>query len=233
MAAPPKMTGPAAKKSAASKANSKKSVDNDQAGPSEATSEEGDEASEDDKVVKTNAEWKRQLTPKQYRVTRLKDTDPPFTGAYARSKKDGIYECICCKQKLFDSKAKFESGTGWPSFFDAINKKAVAYHPDTSMGVLRTEVVCSRCDAHLGHVFEDGPPPTGLRFCTNSSSLKFISRSSLSEKKKDSETKDAARKDSRTKESTKKQVDKQKSPADSTQETASAKVGNGKQTEEP
>ena len=129
-----------------------------------------------EKVVKTDAEWRKILTPLQFRVTRKKQTEQAGTGKYAHSKQDGVYHCVCCGEPLFDSKTKFESGTGWPSFFQALDEKAVTELPDNSDGTLRTEVECSRCDAHLGHVFGDGPQPTGLRYCMNSASLKFVDR---------------------------------------------------------
>jgi peptide-methionine (R)-S-oxide reductase len=129
-----------------------------------------------EKVVKTDAEWRKILTPMQFKVTRKKFTEQAGTGRYAHWKKDGIYHCVCCGEPLFDSKTKFESGTGWPSFFQAINEEAITELEDTSDGVVRTEVQCSRCDAHLGHVFADGPGPTGLRFCMNSAALKFVDR---------------------------------------------------------
>jgi peptide-methionine (R)-S-oxide reductase len=138
-----------------------------------------------EKVVHTDAEWRKLLTPLQFRVTRKKQTEQAGTGKYAHWKKDGVYHCVCCGEPLFDSKAKFESGTGWPSFFQALDEKAITELEDTSDGSVRTEVQCSRCDAHLGHVFGDGPAPTGLRFCMNSASLKFVDR------KKEQEDKDA------------------------------------------
>jgi peptide-methionine (R)-S-oxide reductase len=141
--------------------------------------------------VKTDAEWRKQLTPLQFKVARKKGTEIAGTGIYAHSKKDGIYRCVCCGQPLFDSKTKFESGTGWPSFYQPLNEKAVNYIEDNSAGEVRTEVECSRCDAHLGHVFADGPPPTGRRYCMNSASLKFVTRDSAEKesKAKDSKTK--------------------------------------------
>jgi peptide-methionine (R)-S-oxide reductase len=129
-----------------------------------------------EKIEKPAAEWKKQLTPEQFEVTRKAGTERPFTGKYASNHDDGLYHCICCNTVLFDSKTKFESGTGWPSFFKAIAKENVVVQSDTSLGMQRSEVQCRRCDAHLGHVFEDGPPPTGLRFCMNSASLNFVAR---------------------------------------------------------
>ena len=125
------------------------------------------------KVVKTDQQWRQQLTPEEYNVTRQKGTEQPFTGAYWNSKQSGIYTCKCCGQALFDSKTKFKSGTGWPSFFQPISPGAVNNVVDLEAGMQRTENTCSRCDAHLGHVFKDGPRPTGLRYCMNSVSLSF------------------------------------------------------------
>jgi len=136
-----------------------------------------DEGDEPKKVVKTDAEWKKILTKEQFRVARKKGTERAFSGAYWKvTKKEGVYQCVCCGQPLFESKTKFDSGTGWPSFFDPIDRKVITLLEDRSEAEVRTEVECSRCDAHLGHVFEDGPQPTGLRFCMNSASLKFVPR---------------------------------------------------------
>jgi len=129
-----------------------------------------------EKVEKPASEWKKQLTPEQFEIARQAGTERPGSGKYAYNHDDGLYHCICCDTVLFDSKTKFESGTGWPSFWQPIAKENVRTQSDTSLGMVRDEVQCSRCDAHLGHVFDDGPPPTHLRYCMNSASMNFVAR---------------------------------------------------------
>lgn len=129
-----------------------------------------------EKIVKTDEEWKKILSPEQFNVARKNGTELAFTGKYHNCHEDGIYQCVCCGTDLFNSQAKFDSGTGWPSFWEPVAEENVKTKTDRSLFMVRTEVLCARCDSHLGHVFDDGPPPTGLRFCMNSASLNLVKK---------------------------------------------------------
>lgn len=134
---------------------------------------------ETERVVKTDEEWRKQLTHEQFEIARGKGTERPFCGTLLDNKLNGVYSCVCCNLPLFASGAKFHSGTGWPSFFQPVTDENVITHEDRSYGMVRTEILCARCDAHLGHVFTDGPLPTGLRFCVNSESLVFTQENDI------------------------------------------------------
>jgi peptide-methionine (R)-S-oxide reductase len=136
-----------------------------------------------DKITKSEEEWKKELSPEQFHVARKAGTEPAFTGKYWDTKEKGTYNCVCCGAPLFESDTKFNSGTGWPSFYKPVDPAAVAEHTDSAYGMVRTEARCAKCDAHLGHVFPDGPKPTGLRYCMNSASLDLKSQDLKPEKK--------------------------------------------------
>ena len=138
-----------------------------------ATNEQAEAKAMSEKVIKSDDQWRAQLTEEQYRITRKGDTERAFSGQYYDCKTPGTYVCVCCGKPLFSSDTKFDSGSGWPSFYAPTDKKNIATRPDNRFGMNRTEIICSHCGAHLGHVFKDGPPPTNLRYCVNSASLKL------------------------------------------------------------
>ncbi len=133
------------------------------------------------KITKDSLEWQAQLEPEQYRVTRQAGTEAPFSGKYCDTTDDGVYHCVCCDHLLFGSESKYHSGCGWPSFHGELDTAEIVQRPDQSLGTSRIELLCPKCDAHLGHIFDDGPPPTGQRFCINSASLKFVDGKNHSE----------------------------------------------------
>ncbi len=133
-------------------------------------------SNEEKKISRSDAEWQKRLTTEQFQICRLKATEPPFTGEYNQSKGPGIYCCVCCGSALFDAQTKYESNSGWPSFYQPIADEAITQESDSSLGMVRVEVMCRRCDAHLGHLFDDGPQPTGQRYCINSISLTLDSK---------------------------------------------------------
>ena len=132
------------------------------------------------RIIKTDTQWRAQLSPEQFEIARGKGTERPFCGTLLDNKRQGVYSCVCCELPLFASVSKFNSGTGWPSFFQPVAEENVTTHEDRSYGMIRTEILCARCDAHLGHVFDDGPPPSGRRYCVNSESLAFTDEQDLS-----------------------------------------------------
>ena len=174
------------KKSKTRTSKATKRATDDTSKPANAEADDPNVHPAEKKVYKTPAEWRKQLTPEQYRVTRKHETEKAFKNAYWNSKKQGTYQCVCCDLPLYKSDTKFDSGTGWPSFWAAVDNKSIETSLDTEAGEPRTEIHCARCGAHLGHVFPDGPPPTGMRHCLNSASLKFVEK-----KKDDSDSKGA------------------------------------------
>jgi peptide-methionine (R)-S-oxide reductase len=200
-AAPPKSSGSKKKTDAA--ADSESANDAKSASKDKKAEPAGDEDGDDEpkKVVKTDAEWRKILTREQFRVARKKGTELSFGSGYHKFKKEGegTYQCVCCGQRLFESNTSFDSGTGWPSFYQPIDEKAINRIEDRSDGTLRIEVECSRCDGHLGHVFSDGPPPTGERFCMNYASLKFVPKNGAQKGAKGKDSKTAKSKASKAK----------------------------------